>query len=337
MKKLKVAVFGTGYWSHFQIAAWQSVGAQVVAAWNRTYEKAEQTASRFDIPRVCLTPEEVFDTCEFDVADIITGPESHEELVLLSASHGKAVICQKPMSLTLSSCERMVKACADAGVWYAVHENFRFQPPIRQFKAVLESGEIGRVYRAHIQLKSPDRPIIEKQPALARTDHMALRDMGPHCFDVGRCLFGEAERIYTRPLVGYPDIGVDDTALSLIEMENGMLVSCDLVHSFPYKIFAEGENGTIMLDSDNVIHIVKDGVRTVIDTRTWNKLSYIPDEDWVVHGGHVFAAIPACLEMLRNALLEGVQAETSGEDNLMTMRLVFAAIKSSDEGNAVRL
>jgi len=94
-KPLRIAVFGTGYWAQFQIAAWQAIGAQVVAAWNRTREKAVATAQRFSIPTVFDTPEQAFAAGDFDIADIIADVGAHEPLVLMAAQHKKDVICQK--------------------------------------------------------------------------------------------------------------------------------------------------------------------------------------------------------------------------------------------------
>jgi predicted dehydrogenase len=97
------------------------------------------------------------------------------------------------------------------------------------------------------------------------------------------------------------------------------------------------ENGTLTLDGDNVLHIEQTGQTRTVDTRTWPMLPYIPQDDWAIHGGHVFTAIPRCLEALRDCYLHGVPAETSGEDNLKTMRTVFAAIRSQDNGTVVHL
>ena len=138
----RVAVLGTGYWAQFQVAAWQALGVPVVAVWNRTRSRAEAFAARFGIPRVFDTPEELFEWGQFDLVDIIAGVEAHEPLVLMAARYRVPVICQKPMSGTLASCRRMVQACEEAGVWYAVHENFRYQPPIQAFKRALELGLI---------------------------------------------------------------------------------------------------------------------------------------------------------------------------------------------------
>lgn len=335
--KVRIAVFGAGYWAQFQIAAWQAVGAEVVAIWNRTRARAEATAQRFAIPLVCDTPEDVFAHAQFDIADIVTDVDAHEPLVLLAAAHGKAVICQKPMAGTPEACRRMAEACRAADVWYGVHENFRYQPQFAPVKEWMTGGALGRPLHAHLQLKSPDRAIIGKQPALATMDHMALRDMGPHLFDVARFLFGEVATVYSRPVVSYPDIGTQDTAVSLLTMESGLPLLCTLAHRFAYKLFVQCESGSLTLDGDNVLHIERGGQVESIDTRTWPVLPYIPADDWAIHGGHVFTAIPRCLEALLHRYRAGLPAETSGEDNLRTMETVFAAIQSQDSGTVVAL
>lgn len=334
---LRVAVLGCGYWSGFQIPAWQSLGVQVVGCWNRTRTRADAAAAKWGIPRVFNTPEELFAWGQFDIADIIADVDAHESLTLMAAAHHKDVICQKPMSATLESCERMVRTCRQAGVWYAVHENFRWQPPLSAVSRVLDEGTLGRILRAHVALKSPDRDIMTKQPALTRMDHMALRDMGPHIFDVVRRWFGEARALYSLPVSSYADIPVQDTAMTLLDMAGGFPVQADLCHRWEYRMFAEGEDGTLLLDRDNVLHIHDAAGRRSVDTKTWQYLPYIPQDDWAVHGGHVFASIPACLRELKESYMAGRPSATSGQDNLESVRLVFAAIRSWDENRSVKI
>ena len=330
----KVLVLGTGYWANFQIPAWQSHGVEVSGVWNRSVDKAVKAAEKFKIKNVYETLEEAF-ASSFDVADIIAGAEIHEKLVMMAAAAGKPVICQKPMADSLPDCENMVKVCENSGVWYAVHENFRYQPPIMAVKKYLDY--VGKPVYAHIQLKSPDREIIAKQPALLELDNLCLRDMGPHIFDVARFYFGEAESIYTRSATAYPDLNKKDSAVSILNMKSGIPVFCQLSQDFMYKVFVKGENGTLTLGDDHKIILSNADKTEIIETDKWERLEYIPDDDWVIHGGHVFAAIPACLSALKNSFESGVDAETSGRDNLETMKLMFAAIKSAEEGRVVQL
>ncbi|MDD3867204.1 MAG: Gfo/Idh/MocA family oxidoreductase [Eubacteriales bacterium] len=328
--KPRVAVFGAGYWAQFQIPAWQALGIEVTAIWNRSRGKAEAAARKFAIPAVYDSPEDVFKAADFDIADIITDASTHEALVELAAGYGKDVISQKPMAESLSACRNMVQTCGSAGVWFAVHENFRYQPQFKQVKQILESGELGRLLRAHLVLKSPDRAIMESQPALKTMDHMVLRDMGPHLFDVARCLFGESSGVYSKGITTYPDINVIDSAIQVMSMESGLVLGCDLVHTSPYRLYIAGSEGTLRLGTDNTIQIETAAGSRRVEPEPRDRLAYIPEYDWALHGGHVFLSIEACLRDLIDAWQSDRPAPTSGADNLITMKLVFAAIDSQD-------
>lgn len=327
---MKVAVLGCGYWAAFQVAAWQALNVEIVAVWNRTQPRAQEFSQRFSIPNIFESPDELFAWGEFDIADIIADVDVHEALVLLAAKYKKAVICQKPMGKNYEACQRMVKACSDAGIWYAVHENFRYQPPTLAFKQALLSGVIGKPIRAHLSMRSPDRAILNVQPALTTMPHMVLRDMGPHIFDVARSLFGEMHSVFATPIYTYQEYSVPTEALCTLRTQNGLAVHCDLVHDWNDRFYVEGEHGSIILTHDNILKIVSSNGEQIIDTKAWEYLSYVPKRDWDIHGGHVFSSIPNCLNDLRKAYFEGKPAPTSGEDNLKTMQLVFAAIKSFD-------
>lgn len=335
--RVKIAVFGTGYWARFQIPAWQACGATVTAVWNRTREKAEMIAEDFHIPDVYESAEDVFRYADFDIADIIADPSVHEELVLMAARYGKDVICQKPMAPTLEACQRMVGACDKAGVWFAVHENFRYQPQFDIVKNILAKNTLGQINRAHLVLRSPDRAIMDSQPALKDMDHMALRDMGPHIFDCARMLFGEVQSVLSKPIKSYPDIDVVDMSLQYLEMESGLVLACDLVHHFPYKLFIEADNGTLELQADNKV-IVDTGLKQEVFTPDLsNQMPYIPKEDWDLHGAHVFLSIPRCLNDLLDAWQKRRLAQTSGQDNLKTLAVVFKAIESQELNRTVYL
>ena len=144
MADLKFAVFGTGWWSHFQIPAWFEVGGvELVALYNRTVSKAEKMAERFDVPRVYGDPEELLQKEELDFIDIITEVQAHAPLVYLAAKYKVPVICQKPMGPDYGTCQKMVQTCQEAGVPFLIHENLRWHTPIRAVKRIIGEGQIG--------------------------------------------------------------------------------------------------------------------------------------------------------------------------------------------------
>ena len=170
MKTLRFAFFGAGFWAPCQLAAWRELkGVECVAIYNRTRAKAEKLAAQFGIPAIYDDPREMLRRERIDFVDIATGNDTHEEFVLLAAKHGLPVICQKPMAPTLAACNRMVAACRRARVPFLIHENYRWQTPIRALRAELARGTIGTPFRARFDSIS-GFPDITMQPFLAELE-----------------------------------------------------------------------------------------------------------------------------------------------------------------------
>ncbi len=167
-KELKFGVIGCGFWARYQISAWRELeGIKLIALFNRTRSKAENFAKEFDVPKVYDTAEELVADPEIDFVDIITDAVTHSEYVHLCAKYKKPVICQKPMALSLEEGKSMVQACKDAGIPFMVHENWRWQAPIRKVKEVMDSGVIGKPFRCNLYWNT-NYPVFENQPYLTR-------------------------------------------------------------------------------------------------------------------------------------------------------------------------
>jgi len=166
MADLRFGVFGAGFWAPFQMAAWNELGgAKCVAICDRILSKAEHLARRFDLPSVYSDPEKLLDCEGLDFVDIVTDASSHGKLVRMAAERGIPVICQKPMAPSLAEAEQMVGLCQEKRVPFYIHENWRWQKQIRQFKKVIDSGEIGSPFRAHVFLVS-GYPVFSNEPGL---------------------------------------------------------------------------------------------------------------------------------------------------------------------------
>jgi len=336
-KKLRIAVFGTGYWASLQVPSWIESGAEIVAVWNRTYEKAVAFANKFGIPNVYKTPEEVFEKAQFDIADIITDMDAHYPFVMMAAKYKKPVISQKPMSNKPEECLQMVDACEKSGVWFAMHENFRYRQSLHRVKDLLESGTIGKIFWAHIRMRSLTRSRLEGAPYLQTLDHSTIRNMGPHIFDVTRFFFGEAQTMYCPQTTTFPDYGTLDIALATMKMKSGALVQCELSTGLPPNIFISGEKGTLILDAGNNVIITRDGKEERLSAPKIVKPAYIPQESWEYHGGEGMLSIKSCIEDLSRAFIKNEPAKTNAKQYLSTMDLVFKAIKSCDDNKVYTL
>ena len=228
MADLRFAAFGAGFWAPFQLAGWQELeGVECVAIYNRTVSKAEEVARRFGIPSVYGDPEELLCRERLDFVDIITAPWTHCHLVKLAARYKLPVICQKPMGMSYPEAEGIVHACRQASVPFFIHENWRWQTPIRQLKTVLDSGAIGKPFRARISQVSAF-PVFSYEPNLKEWERYILADMGSHLLDTARFLFGEARLLYCHTHRIHPDIKGEDVATAMLLMENQTTVTVDL-------------------------------------------------------------------------------------------------------------
>jgi len=176
--ELRFAAFGAGLWARFQLARWREIGGtRCVAICIRTRAKAEALAREFDIPAVSDDLEELLRNKSLDFADIITDVDTHVRFVHSSAAHRLPAICQKPLAPALGIVEEMARTCAQAGVPLYVNENWRRQTRIREVSRILASGEIGKPFRARLDMISGVL-VYSNQPFFKELKQFLLTDLG---------------------------------------------------------------------------------------------------------------------------------------------------------------
>ncbi len=339
MKELNFAIIGTGFWARYQLAAWREVpGATCVALCDRTLPKAEALAREFGVPVVYENAEELLQREKPDFLDIVTDVDTHSRFVQLAAAYRTPVICQKPMAPNLAEAERMIAACALEQVPFSVHENWRWQTPIRELKKVLDSGVIGSVFRARMDFCN-SFPVFENQPFLKTLEQFILTDMGSHLLDVTRFLFGEAASLCCHTQQISAGILGEDVATVLLRMQSGATVVVNLSYAsrvehdrFPETfIHVEGDEGAAELAPDCWL-------RVTTECGTETRRCPPPEYAWAdPRYALVHSSIVACHRDLLHALQTNTAPETSAADNLKTLKLVQAAYDSARENRAVEI
>ena len=334
--KLRFAVIGTGFWANYQIPAWLEVGGvELVALYNRTKAKALPLANLYHVRNVYDNMDEMFSNEKLDFVDIITDVDTHVFFTEVAAENGVNVICQKPMAPSLQLAKSMQKVCADNNVKLFIHENFRWQAPIRALKREVDSGTIGKPFKARVSFCSAF-PVFDNQPFLAGLDHFILTDIGSHVLDICRFLFGEAKNLYCLTKRVNSKIKGEDVANVLMEMNEGLHCFAEMSYasilereSFPQTlIMVEGENGSIQLSNDFILKITtRDGtVSQLISPKMYDWL----DKDYAV----VHSSIVDCNKNILSGL-NGGPCETTGNDNLKTVELVWAGYESAKNGRVI--
>ncbi|GAB4467536.1 MAG: Gfo/Idh/MocA family oxidoreductase [Armatimonadaceae bacterium] len=345
MSESRFALLGAGFWARYQLAAWREVpGATCVAICDPDRDKAAYLADLHQIPHVYTSLEELLSRETPDFVDIVTPPKTHKDLVLFCASKGLPAICQKPMAETVEDAAQMVAACEAAEVPFLIHENWRWQRPLRTAGDLIRQGAIGNVFRARLTF-SCSFPVFDNQPFLRELPQFILTDIGSHVLDSARFLFGEAKSVYCQTRNINPTIRGEDVATVMMPMgrDGEVTVICEMSYAsrteyerFPQTyLFVEGDGGSLEIAPDYIVKVT-DRTGTWQEPQTTVRRCPPPRYPWADPAYDlVQASMVPCLTDLFGHLSGKSTAETTGKDNLETVRLIFAAYESADTGKVV--
>ncbi|MES2460660.1 MAG: Gfo/Idh/MocA family oxidoreductase [Armatimonadota bacterium] len=334
---LRFVLFGAGFWARYQLAAWgENPGAVCVAVCDRDISRAKALADSLGIPAY-EDAEAMLSAVRPDFADIVTPVETHASLIRLCVDQGIAAICQKPFATTLAEAREALAVADQANVPLLVHENWRWQTPMRRAGELLKAGRIGMPFRARISFVC-SFPVFDNQPVLRELEQFILTDIGSHVLDTARFLFGEAKSVYARTRRVNPSIRGEDVAIVLMSMGDAQtIVTCEMSYAsrteyerFPQTfLFVEGTEGSLEIGPDYYLRIT-DATGTQIARCAPPRYAWADPAYDLVQS----SMVPCQADLL--AHLQGEKtAETTGADNLETMRLVFAAYESAPTGQAV--
>jgi predicted dehydrogenase len=334
---LKGGLIGCGFFATNHLYGWaMAEGAAMVALCDQDEAKLKAAGEAFGIEALYTDAAKMLSAEDLDFVDIATTVLSHRPLVELSASHGVHVICQKPFADTLDDARAMIGAGKTAGKTLMVHENFRWQSPIRAAIDAVRSGAVGTPFFCRASFRS-GYDVYSRQPYLATDERFIIQDLGIHVIDIARALMGDAASLAATTRRINPVIRGEDVATLLIAHESGMtsVVDCSYAtrrhpETFPETLLEiDGEKGTLRLDA---------GYRLSIQTTEGEKVEDVspPLLDWAERPWHnVQESVALIQQHFVDCIKEGRAPETSGDDNLKTLALVEAAYLSAAEGRSI--
>lgn len=117
--------------------------------------------------------------------------EFHARHVCLAATHGKHVLVEKPMALSMNECRTMIEAVSKAGVHMVVGHSHSFDAPIARTRSLIESGAFGRL-RMITAMNFTDFLYRPRRPEELRTEAGGgvIYNQAPHHVDMVRLLAG---------------------------------------------------------------------------------------------------------------------------------------------------
>lgn len=340
----KVGLVGTGYWSVNHLNAWRRIeGVEITALSNRSREKLVNKGQQFDIPgqQLYQNIDDMLSHADINIVDIVTGPETHPEFVAKAAKAGKHIMCQKPFATSFEEGKEMVRVANEYGVRLMVTENWRWLQPNQIIKRVLDEGKLGKLHvirYIHTDYYTPRMaPGIElPQPFFRDMPNLLFYEMGAHWFDTMRFFFGNPKRLYAETLRISPHIMGEDTGVitlgyddSYAVMDMSWATRRELEASLPDKVSVEHKEQIIIEGDKGTLKLYKSGRITFIDTTGMETV--LAESTELDHPESHFRLQSHFIECLNS----GEPFQTSGEDNLKTMELIFSTYKSAKQHQVI--
>lgn len=339
-RTLKGAAMGAGYFSRFQYEAWTRIPeVEIAAIYNRTEHKAREMMSAFGVPRYYGDWREMIDRERPDFVDIITPPETHQEMCDYAARKGVHVICQKPLAPAFETSRKIVETAAAAGVRFMVHENWRWQPWYRKIKQIQRTGILGDFTHACFRMRMGDGwgadAYLDRQPFFRDYPRLLVYETGVHFIDTFRYLLGEVTEVYANLRRLNPVIKGEDTGQVFFKFASGATAIWDANRynevDSPSPRYTFGElridamRGHLTLDTESNIRMKLLGEAACDVHYARRNVNFAGDCVYALERHFV------------DCMLAGREFESNGEDYLKTLRVVDAVYDSAARALPVRI
>jgi predicted dehydrogenase len=178
-----------------------------------------------------------------DLVSIAVPTRAHVDVAAAVIERGLPLLVEKPLAATLDEGRSIRDMARDAGVPLTVGHIERFNPAVRELKALLEAGELGRVFQVHARRVGPF-------PERVRDVGVVL-DLAPHDIDVMRFLLGsEITRVHAETEQRV-NTDFEDMLIGTLRFANGAVGVLDVNWLTPTKIrelSVLGERGMFVVD-----------------------------------------------------------------------------------------
>src|SRR5260370_461697 len=147
MKKLKTAVFGTGFMGGVHTEGIRRLGnVEVAAIAASSDEKAREFGAEIGVARTTGDYRTVLNDREIDAVHICTPNALHFPMAKAAMEAGKHVLCEKPLAISVTEGKKLVELAKKQNLANCTFHNLRFYPMVQHIRCMRESGELGEIY-----------------------------------------------------------------------------------------------------------------------------------------------------------------------------------------------
>ena len=327
---LKVGLLGAGRIGQVHAAVIAAHEGSKLAAISDVYAPAaEELAAKYHAQ--VRSSDEIIADDAINAVLIATSTDTHSDLIEAATQAGKAVMCEKPVDLSLERARACLEAVSATGRPVMIGFNRRFDPSFAAIRDSLAAGQIGKAELLSVTSFDPAPPPVE----YIKVSGGMFRDMMIHDFDMTNFIMGETPVSISASgacLVD-PEIGRAgdiDTAVVTLSYADGKLAviknSRRAAYGYDQRLELLGADG--LLQAQNMLEntVVKSTGQGVISA----KPTYFFIERYMPAYKAEWAAFVAAVQ-------EGDDMPVSLQDGVQALAMAEAAQRSFDSSRPVRL
>lgn len=255
---IRAAIIGIGRWGRTLVGTVQGKSDKIrfVAGYNRTPANAAAFCAEHGVV-LNESLDVVLADPDIDAVVFATPHSEHGGQIERAAATGKHVMMEKPFTLDRASAARALDAAARAGIVLGVAYPRRFHPSLKELKARLDDGRLGRVAHCHGEQNGPAGLFMDPRSWRALQNEApagGMTAMGVHNLDAMIHLFGRIDEVYATSIRRTIAYDAEDTTSVMLNFSSGMsasLLSC-LATAVGYRLSLYASRGCAELVTPNL-------------------------------------------------------------------------------------
>ena len=376
LKPLNIGLIGYGFMGRTHSNAYSKVNhfftlqhrPVLKAVCGRNAEQLKAFADKWGYESTETDWRKLVERKDIDAIDICTPNNTHAEIAIAAAEHGKMILCEKPLAMNGAEGDKMVAAVEKAKVPNTVWYNYRRVPAVTYAKQLIDEGKLGRIF--HYRAKflqdwtiNPDLP--QGGTALWRLDVAAAGsgvsgDLLAHCIDTAIWLNGGVATVNAMTetfvkerkhnLTGKVEkVGIDDACAFLARFNNGSLATFESTryargHKALYTLEVNGEHASLAWDLHDLHRLQYFDHKDAGPLRGWRSIHVSDGEHpymnaWWVPGlqiGYEHTFVHQVYDFIKG-IETGKPAQPDFREAQRTGRILDAVLQSAKEQKWVQV
>ena len=208
------------------IGAICATGGEVVSVMSSNAERAKEYAAANDIAKATTDLDALVTDNDIDAVYISTTNELHRDQTIAAARAGKHVLCEKPLALSLSDAQAMLKACRDAGVVMGTNHHLRNAGTHRAMRDAIAAGRIGKPLAARVFHAVFLPPFLQGwRIDKPEAGGGVILDITVHDADTLRFVLGDdpVEALAATQNGGMGQAGLEDAVMGVLRFKSGLI------------------------------------------------------------------------------------------------------------------